>query len=483
MTFDTISFCIFMAVMLSIFYVLPVKYRKYLLFFGSIVFYLSLDWKVFCLAAVTVVVTFCAGRQIENKREHKRLAKGILAGTIVAVILALGLSKYLNFCSEVVELVLHLFHIEHESRVFELLAMVGISYYSLKAVSYLVEVYRGNLKAEKSLVSYGTYLLFFPQIIAGPIDAPQHFLNQLNQPLIYKEENARKAIVLLATGYMKKLVIANMVAGYVDTVYSATESQNGLTCLFGAILYSMQIYCDFSGYSDISIGVSAMFGIQVERNFNCPYLAVSIKDFWRRWHISLSSWLRTYVYIPCGGSRGGNYKKIRNTLITFFISGLWHGAAFTYVFWGIYHGVLNCFCKKVEIQKNISGVKCLCRFGKILVTFLLVTVGWIFFRADSFQKAFEILGKICFDTSFTMDAVLQTILVFTGDIMSLAYFVSSVVVSLLLLIREYRYTYGKLATASKERREREALVWTAFCVFATICLGNFGTQGFIYANF
>lgn len=480
MTFDTISFCIFMAVMLLIFYLMPVKYRKYLLFLGSVVFYISLDWKVFCLAAVTVLLTFYTGRQIEKQKEQGKSAKGLLAGTVVILILALGLSKYLNFFSEIIDIVLNLFHVEHTSKVFELLAMIGISYYSLKAISYLVEVYRGKIKAEKSLVSYSTYLLFFPQIIAGPIDTPDSFLEQINQPLVYREENIKKAIVLIATGYMKKLAIANLVAGYVDTIYTSTESRNGLSCLFGAVLYSMQIYCDFSGYSDISIGVSALFGIQVERNFNCPYLAVSIKDFWRRWHISLSSWLRNYIYIPCGGNKKGTVAKIRNTIITFLLSGLWHGAAFTYVFWGIYHGILNCFCKKIVTETKPSGIR---RFGKILVTFFLVTVGWIFFRAGSFEKAFQVLSKICTQTSFSMDSILQTVLVFTGDIMSLAYFGSSVVLSLLLLIREYRYTYGRLAGASVETKEKEAMIWTAFCVFAIICLGNFGTQGFIYANF
>jgi D-alanyl-lipoteichoic acid acyltransferase DltB (MBOAT superfamily) len=483
MTFDTISFLLFMAVMLLIFYLMPVKYRKYLLFLGSVIFYISLDWKVFCLALGTVIITFFAAGQIEKQRKQGKSAKLLLTGTVAVVILILGIAKYLNFFSEIVDIVLHFFGVNHTSKVFELLAMIGISYYSLKAVGYLVEVYRGSIKAEKSLVSYATYLLFFPQIIAGPIDTPDNFLTQINEALVYKEENIKKAIALISTGYMKKLVIANVAAGYVNTVYGATDSQNGLTCLFGAILYSMQIYCDFSGYSDISIGVSALFGIDVKANFNCPYLSVSIKDFWRRWHISLSSWLRNYIYIPCGGSRKGNFAKIRNTLITFLVSGLWHGAAFTFVFWGLYHGILNCFCKKVQKQENVCGTRTLLRFGKIAVTFLLVTVGWIFFRADSFGQAFQVLAKICMEMSFSMDTILQTVLVFTGDIMSLGYFVSVVGMNGLLLIREYRYTYGKLAEASEEKKEKETLIWTAFCIFAIICLGDFGTQGFIYANF
>lgn len=483
MTFDTISFLLFMAVMLFIFYLIPAVHRKYVLFLGSVIFYISLDWKVFCLALGTVIVTFLSGRRIERQIEQGKSAKILLIGVIVILFVILGIAKYLNFFSEIVYIVLDFFRVNHSSKVFELLAMIGISYYTLKAVSYLVEIYQGKIKAEKSLVSYGTYLLFFPQIIAGPIATPDSFLPQINQPLIYKEENIKKAIVLIATGYMKKLAIANVAAGYVNSVYAAIESRNGLTCLFGAILYSMQIYCDFSGYSDISIGVSALFGIEVKSNFNCPYLSGSIKDFWRRWHISLSSWLRNYVYIPCGGSKKGGLAKIRNTMLTFFVSGLWHGADFTFVFWGIYHGILNCFCKKVKKQEKKSSPKAWVRLGKIGVTFLCVTAGWIFFRADNFGQAFQMLEKICMEMSFSEDAILQTILVFTGDIMSLGYFVSVVGMSILLMVREYCYTYGKLADATEKRKEKETIIWIAFCVFAVICLGNFGTSGFIYANF
>lgn len=483
MTFDTISFFAFMAVMLLIFYLMPVKYRKYVLFLGSVVFYISLDWKVFCLALGTVVVTFFMAKQIEKQNKQGKSAKLLLAGTITLLIFLLGIAKYLNFFSEIVDIVLHFFGVHHTSKVFEVLAMIGISYYSLKAVGYLVEVYRGKRKAEKSLVSYGTYLLFFPQIIAGPIDTSDNFLTQINQPLVYKEENIKKAIVLIANGYMKKLVIANVAAGYVNTVYGATLSQNGLTCLFAAILYSMQIYCDFSGYSDISIGVASLFGMDVKANFNCPYLSVSIKDFWRRWHISLSSWLRNYIYIPCGGNKGGMLGKIKNTMITFLVSGLWHGASFTFVFWGAYHGMLNCFCKKVQKQEDVRGTRTILRFGKIVATFLFVTVGWIFFRAESFGQAFQMLSKIGMEMSFSVDVILQTVLVFTGDIMSLGCFASVVGMSGLLLLREYRYTYGKLSKASEQKQEKEKLIWTAFCVFAIICLGDFGTQGFIYANF
>lgn len=482
MTFDTIEFWIFLPLLLLAFYIVPIKTRKYVLLLGNLFFYISLDWKVLCLAVATVIITFYSGIQIENYRENQtKKAKVYTVGTIVFLVLVLALFKYLNFFADTIHQVLNWFHIQQETVVFELLAMVGLSYYSLKAVSYLMEVYRGNRKAVRDFVVYADYLLFFPQIVAGPIQEPDSFIGQLEKGKIPDERLKKQAILLLATGYMKKLVIANMIVGYVDTVYGNIAAQNGLSCIFAAFLYSMQIYCDFSGYSDISIGVTALFGIKVEKNFNCPYLAVNVQDFWRRWHISLSSFLRKYIYISLGGNRKGKLRKIGNILITFLVSGLWHGASWTFVFWGFYHGVGNCLGQKKQRQEKNQVT--LIKAGKILVTFIFVTIGWVFFRADSFQNAFLILKKMVMESSLSIGAIEQTILVFTGDMMSLCYFLVSLVMIGILMVREFRYTYGDLKKENLKKCEKEELIWIAFCVFAIICFGDFGTKGFIYANF
>ena len=482
MTFDTIGFWIFLPALLLTFYSVPVKMRKYVLLLGNIIFYISLDWKVFCLATTTAIVTFYSGIQIEKYRDNqKKKAKTYTVGTITLMVVVLALFKYLNFFADTIYQVLYWFHIEQEKMVFELLAMVGLSYYSLKAVSYLMEVYRGNTKAVHDFVVYADYLLFFSQIVAGPIQEPNSFIGQLEEGKNPNEALKKQAILLLATGYMKKLVIANMIVGYVDTVYGNMAGQNGLTCIFAAFLYSMQIYCDFSGYSDISIGVAALFGIKVDKNFDCPYLAVSVQDFWRRWHISLSSFLRKYIYISLGGNRKGKLRKVWNTLITFLVSGLWHGASWTFVFWGFYHGVGNCLGQsKPKDEKQQFTWK---TAGKIFVTFIFVMVGWVFFRADSFQNTFLMLRKMVMEFSLSMGAIEQTILVFTGDMMSLCYFLVSLVMIGILMVREFRYTYGDLKTEEPKKCEREELIWIAFCVFSIICFGDFGTKGFIYANF
>ena len=482
MTFDTIGFWIFLPVLLLIFYSVPVRMRKYVLLLGNIVFYVSLDWKVLCLATATAIITFYSGMQIVKYRDSQnKKAKGYTIVTITLLVLVLALFKYLNFFTDTIYQVLNWFHIEQEKMIFELLAMVGLSYYSLKAISYLMEIYRGNRKAVRDFVVYTDYLLFFPQIVAGPIQEPDSFFSQFEKAKTLDENLKKKAILLLATGYMKKLVVANMIVGYVDAVYGSIASQNGLTCIFAAFLYSIQIYCDFSGYSDISIGVAALFGIEVEQKFNCPYLALSVQDFWRRWHISLSSFLRKYIYISLGGNRKGKLRKVWNTLITFLVSGLWHGASWTFVFWGFYHGMGNCFSSGMKKKEENSFS--LITVGKILGTFLFVTVGWVFFRADSFQSAFLLLTRAITEFSLSISAVEQTILVFTGDMMSLCYFLVSLVMVGILLIREIRYTYGDLKDARGQKREKEEIIWIAFCVFAIICFGDFGTKGFIYANF
>lgn len=501
MTFTTIRFCLFFVAVFVIYTVCKQKYRKYVLLLANILFYLSLDVKMFSLAMFTAIAVFYVGIKVEtNRRSNKAVAKKYFVTAVVVLLLVLFLAKYLNFFTETIDMVLEAFGITSFLPVFEVLAWLGLSYYSLKAISYLADVYTGKISCERDVIIFINYLLFFPQIVAGPIGRASGMLPQLRKGETVSKEEAAKSIQQIVNGYFKKLVIANMVTGYVTTVYADVTKASGLTCLLAAFLYSMEIYCDFSGYSDISIGVSRLLGVSVPENFNCPYMAKSIKEFWRRWHISLSSFLTEYVYIPLGGSRLGDKKKVQNTLVTFLVSGLWHGASWTFVFWGLYHGVCNCFCKRVKKgtgqetdTENVTYMQERNLF-KTVVTFLLVTVGWIFFRADSFSDAFCVLKNMVCHTSISVVAIQETLLVFTGDMMSLAYGLMSMIMIGLLLIREYRYTYGDLSegVAKKKqqgelmlrsKRQREQQIWLIFAVFAIICMGNFGTQGFIYANF
>ncbi len=499
MTFDTLRFCIFFMIVLGGFYLTPRAKRKYVILVASICFYLLLDVKVCMLALFTVVFTYFGTGVMEHLQQKKMVYGRCCFGIIIAVLLGiLGIFKYINFASDIFYQVLRLFHFSGERKLFELFATVGMSYYTLKAVMYVVEVYQKKTESEKDLVALASYLLFFPQIIAGPIDRPKSLLVQLKGELSYREELVKKSILLLASGYMKKLVIANMVVGYVDSIYTDVSAYKGLTLLYGIFLYSIQIYCDFSGYSQISMGLAGMLGIEVGDNFNCPYLALNIKDFWGRWHISLSSFLKDYIYIPLGGNRNGRVQKIKNTLVTFLLSGLWHGANYTFLVWGLFHGVLNCMCKKtktkvIPVKSLKDRVKLV---GRISITFVCVTIGWVFFRAESLTQAVTLLARIVttFRQSICVEGVLEMIMVYTGDMMSLSPFLMSAILVVVLLLREYRYTYGGLSEAVKEtdlsknhdiqqKREREQTIWLAFCVFAIVCFGSFGSQGFIYANF
>ncbi len=488
MTFDTIRFCVFFMMVMGGFYLTPVAKRKYVVLASSVAFYLLLDVKVSLLGFVTVVFTYFGARIMERLRQEKIIYGRCCFWGIITILIGILLGfKYLNFASDVLCQVLQWFHLSTQKKVFELFAMIGLSYYTLKAVMYVAEVYQERRKPEKDFVALASYLLFFPQIIAGPIDPPRSLLSQLKGKLCYREELAKKSLLFLASGYMKKLVIANMIVGYVDCIYDDVTAYGGLTLLYGIFLYSVQIYCDFSGYSEISIGLAGLLGIEVGDNFHCPYLAADIKDFWNRWHISLSGFLKEYIYIPLGGNRKGSVKKVRNILVTFVISGLWHGANYTFLFWGFLHGILNCLCKKTKRQDTNCNtfqdrVKL---FGNIALTFVLVTVGWVFFRANSFQQAVTLLYRLVteFSASVSMDGVREMVMVYTGDMMSLSPFLMSGCLMFLLFVREYRCTYGGLAGQYDKMGNQENMVWFSLCIFFIICFGNFGSQGFIYANF
>lgn len=486
MTFDTLRFCIFFLIVLGVFYLTPLAKRKYIVLVASVSFYMLLDVKVCILALFTVVFTFFGtGIMVRLQQEKKVYGRCCFVGMLTVFLGILGIFKYLNLASDILYQVMGLFHVSAEKKVFELFATIGLSYYTLKAVMYATEVYQKKIELEKDFVALASYFLFFPQIIAGPIDRPKSLLFQLKGELGYREELAKRSLVLIASGYMKKLVVANMVVGYVDSIYADVTAYGGLTLLYGIFLYSIQIYCDFSGYSQISMGLAGLLGIEVGENFNCPYLALNIKDFWSRWHISLSSFLRDYIYIPLGGNRNGSVKKVKNTLVTFLLSGLWHGANYTFLAWGLFHGILNCMCKKTK-EKDICCKTLKDRVklaGRIMVTFCLVTVGWVFFRAESLTQAVTLLTRVIttFGKSISVEGVLEMIMVYTGDMMSLSPFLMSGILIFVLFIREYRYTYGRL---SKDcNREKEQMHWLAFCIFAIVCFGNFGSQGFIYANF
>ena len=323
--------------------------------------------------------------------------------------------------------------------------------------------------------AYLAYVLFFPQIVSGPIQRSEEFLSQLHAGPGYDSGLFAEGMQRIVLGLFKKMVIANRLSGYVDAVFGAPESYPGLACVLAAFFYSFQLYCDFSGYSDIAVGMGNLLGIRCGRNFDCPYFSRGIKEFWSRWHISLSSWLRDYIYIPLGGNRVSAVRRGVNVLAVFLASGLWHGAGWTFIIWGGIHGVWNLFARKKD-----PGCGPVRKIWQTLVTFLGVTLGWVFFRAESFGTALTFLKRAVTGFSLSYLDIQNSILPFTGDNTCAAYFLTACGFLFLLFLYERGRVYGK----TRDRGETYLSVfWLAVMTVSTVLFGVFGVSGFLYANF
>ena len=379
MQFVSLGFLLFLPIVVLINFIVPRKYRYIWLFVTSMAFYICLDHRAAAVLAVSVILTYFEGLLLDKKKE----------GTGGKVLLG---------CSVFADVALILVF-----RAGSILGAIGISFYMLKAISYLLDVYRGDVKAEKNFVKVALYVSFFTQVISGPIERAGNMLPQFAYPVTVDYFRLRDGLLQMLWGYVLKLVIADRLAIFVNSVYANPIELPGSIVLIGTFFYTFEIYCDFAGYSHIAIGASRILGIDVMQNFDSPYLSGSIAEFWRRWHISLSSWLKDYIYIPLGGNRKGTFRKYVNILIVFAVSGLWHGTALTFIVWGILHALYQIIGyllkplrdKVVEIT-GIDRDSFSHRLYKVLVTFLLVNIAWVFFRADSLETAVLVIRK-CFD--------------------------------------------------------------------------------------
>lgn len=352
------------------------------------------------ILGVTILVDYFAAFLIDRAEDKKR--KWWLALSLIANIGFLAAFKYFNFINQNIGFVLNLMGMENPIPNYPLELPIGLSFHTFQAMSYTIEVYRRNQKPEKDFIIYSLYVMFYPQLVAGPIERPQNLLYQFHTYFKYNFENIKQGLIRIAWGMFKKVVIADRLAMVVDYCYDNPTEHSGLTLLVATIFFSFQIYCDFSGYSDIAIGCARLMGFKLMENFDVPYISKSISEFWRRWHISLSGWFRDYLYIPLGGSRVGEYRHYMNYFIVFMISGLWHGAAWTFIIWGSLHGIYLIFAmlrKKylnIEMPQNAFTDKL-----QILITFGLVTLSWVFFRARGLGNAKVILTKIFNPATYT----------------------------------------------------------------------------------
>lgn len=393
MLFNSLSFAIFLTIVFIIYWALPHKLRWIVLLTSSIYFYMSWDVKYVLLLLFTTFISYACAIGLERAEEKKK-KKILMVTAIVAGLGCLFFFKYFNFASESVAKLLNVLTIQVHPVTMKLMLPVGISFYTFQTLGYVIDVYRGEVQAEKNFAKYATFISFFPQLVSGPIGRAKHLLPQILGERKFDYEKATDGLRLMAWGFFKKIVIADTLAVYVDTVYDSLRLYRGFPLLFVAVLYSIQIYCDFAGYSDIAIGTAKLFGIDLMKNFNSPYFSSSVKEFWSRWHISLSTWLRDYVYISLGGNRVSKSRNAFNLMATFLISGLWHGANWTYVFWGGIHGVAQIIEKYLfPRDKKKSGSK-IGWWCSVVCTFIFSTFAWIFFRADNISDAFYVIGNM-----------------------------------------------------------------------------------------
>ena len=392
MTFVSLQFLVFfMVVTLWFFRLKNQRGRIWLLLIASCYFYMSFIPEYILILGGTIVVDYFAGLQIARSEGSTRRFWLILS--IIANIGALAVFKYYNFFIDNIHTGFLFFGKPLSLPLLRMALPIGLSFHTFQALSYTIEVYRKRQEAERNFVVYALYVMFYPQLVAGPIERPQNVLPQLKEFRPYNWDNVKEGLARMLWGFFKKVVIADRLAMVVDRTFGHTPETSSLALFIGAVFYSFQIYCDFSGYSDIALGAARVMNIRLMENFKQPYLSGSLNEFWTRWHVSLSSWFRDYVYIPLGGNRKGNIRRRINILIVFLLSGLWHGANWTFIIWGALHGlfVLLLTRQVVSVQAADSGLK---RMLQIILNFILVTFLWIFFRAENLNAAWLYIRSI-----------------------------------------------------------------------------------------
>lgn len=397
MLFNSLEFIFFFPVVVALYFALNHKYRWILLLIASYYFYMCWNYKYVVLIFFTTFLNWLAGYGI-GTTQNKLKKQLYLIGGVGSSLIVLFFYKYFNFFGDSVNILFEKFNIFYKVPEYNILLPVGISFFTFQTLSYTIDVYFGKEKVERNFGVFALFVSFFPQLVAGPIERSTNLLPQFYEKHKINYPDIRDGMVYIIWGFFKKVVIADRLSEYVNIVYNNPTEYGGWHLIIGTIFFSVQIYCDFSGYSDIAIGTARIMGFRIMTNFNRPYFSLSIREFWQRWHISLSTWFRDYLYIPLGGNRVGKGKNYFNLFITFVISGLWHGANWTFVIWGALHGFYLIFAKwtqgirtKLNESTGISKFPGLSKFFQIAITFVLVYFAWIFFRANSLSDAFLII--------------------------------------------------------------------------------------------
>lgn len=470
MLFNSIQFAIFFVVVTVVFFLIPHRFRWIHLLLASCVFYCAFVPIYIFILLFTILIDYVAGIYIENAQGSKR--KWFLTISLISNIGVLAFFKYYNFFIENINaLLLNLNLKNYEVPFIHLLLPIGLSFHTFQAMSYVVEVYRGKQKAERHLGLYSLYVLFYPQLVAGPIERPQNVLHQFKEEKKFDFSEAISGLQQMVWGLFKKVVVADQLAMYVNSIYNNWEVNTGFTLLFATYCFAFQIYCDFSGYSDIALGSARVMGFKLMTNFDLPYFSKSVTEFWRRWHISLSSWLKDYLYISLGGNRFGKWRTYKNLLITMLLGGLWHGASWNFVIWGFLNGFY------LSVEKFFSSHKkearsILVKGLQVFITFNAICFTWIFFRANSFKQAIGIITNMANPFQFWNLRIQDT-----------GIFASMTVGFILMILFEFFIIRPSKETIFTMRSWILSVVWIVSFSLLIILFGVSNGDQFIYFQF
>jgi alginate O-acetyltransferase complex protein AlgI len=477
MLFNSIHFLFFFVGVTTLYYLLPHRFRWFLLLVASCYFYMAFIPIYILILGGTIIVDYFAGIWLEKTKEKKR-KKWLLVMSLVANIGVLAVFKYYNFLNENLSAILNSFGYKNIIPHLSILLPIGLSFHTFQAMSYTIEVYRGNQKAEHHFGIYALYVMFYPQLVAGPIERPQNLIHQFYEKHHFKIGQVIEGLKLMAWGFFMKLVVADRLAIYVDAVYDNPDKHSGTTLALATVFFAFQIYCDFAGYSNIAIGAARVMGFKLMTNFNRPYFSASIAEFWKKWHISLSTWFKDYLYISLGGNRVGVPRWYVNLFLVFVISGLWHGANWTFIIWGALNGFYLVFAIITEKWRNrfvhliyLDRLPWLNKLIQILVTFGLVCFAWIFFRANTVDQAFSVVRDI-----FSFSGPL-----YIGDTQQFSYCVLCILCLLLIEIHQNYYIHSLLPFKTKHW-VKEHIAY-AILIILILLLGVFDGGQFIYFQF
>lgn len=495
MLFNSIDFLLFFPAVVILYWILPEKWKNPFLLIASYFFYMN--WQpVFALLILFTSFTTWGCSLLLGSAAPKHLFNNITLWrkTIVGICLTINfvilfIFKYAGFFTRTIHDALQFLHIAMPMPDFELLLPVGISFYTFQAIGYIIDVYRGTITAERNFFTYALFVSFFPQLVAGPIERAKNLLPQFHERHKFNGDDIIYGLRLMVVGYFMKLCIADSVSPYVDAVYAHLQHHSGISVLLATFFFTFQILCDFGGYSLIAIGTARCVGFRLMQNFRQPYLATNVKDFWRRWHISLSSWFSDYLYIPLGGNRCKPLRHRSNLFVTFLVSGLWHGANMTFVVWGAYHGLLQIAYtftghKKKQEEEGGMGKTSVIKVGLAMaLTFILTMIGWVFFRAETLSDAWLALTKMARPTgSLFTGAGLPSILL------------SLLLIGILMIMEVYNERKKEMGCASIPATDETSsfrwtpskigsVVFTAFLLIVILLCAEFNGGQFIYFQF